>query len=174
MRKLATLSLSVLLLAGTVVAQESKKPLSPPAKATATLNSKKISISYSAPSMRGRKIMGDLVPYGQVWRTGANAATTLTTEGDLMIGKVHVPAGTYTLYTIPGEKEWTLIINKQTGQWGTKHDQAQDLGRTPMTVKPLASPAETFTIDIADAGQNRAMLNFTWENTQASVVVLAH
>src|SRR5688500_17670109 len=138
MRKIATtLSLSLLILAGVVTAQEPKKPLSPPAKANATLNSKKIKIDYSAPSKRGRVIMGELVPYGKVWRTGANAATTLTTEGDLMIGTVHVPAGTYTLFTIPGEKEWTLIINKQTGQWGTNHDESKDLGRTKLAVKSL-------------------------------------
>jgi hypothetical protein len=174
MRKITTLSLSLLLLAGIAVAQETKKPLSPPAKAEATLNSKKIVIDYSAPSKRGRVIMGGLVPYGQVWRTGANAATTLTTAGDLMIGKVHVPAGTYTLYTIPGEKEWTLIINKQTGQWGTKYDQAQDLGRTPMTVNALPTLAETLAISLSPAGENRMMLNFDWENTRASVAVLAH
>jgi hypothetical protein len=135
MRKISILSLSALLLTGIAVAEEAKKPLSPPAKAEATINGKKVTIDYSAPSKRGRVIMGELVPYGSVWRTGANAATTLWTEGDLMIGTVHVPAGTYTLYTIPGEKEWTLIVNKQTGQWGTKYDEAQDLGRTKMAVK---------------------------------------
>ena len=76
--------------------------------------------------------MGGLVPYGQVWRTGANAATTLVTPRDLRIGDTPVPAGTYTLYTLPGESEWQLIINRQTGQWGTEYDQAQDLARIPM------------------------------------------
>jgi hypothetical protein len=174
MRKISTLSLSLLLLAGIAVAEEAKKPLSPPAKAGAVLNSKKIAIDYSAPSKRNREIMGGLVPYAQVWRTGANAATTLVTEGDLMIGTVHVPAGTYTLYTIPGEKEWTLIINKQTGQWGTKYDQAQDLGRTKMTVRKLDQPVETFNIAVVPANPNQAKLTLTWENTEASVRVLAH
>ena len=155
-RSASSLSLSCFL-AGIAVAQEPKKPLSPPAKAEATLNGKKVTIDYSAPSKRGRAIMGELVPYGKVWRTGANAATTLTTEGDLMIGSVHVPAGTYTLYTIPGEKEWTLIVNKQTGQWGTNYDETQDLGRTKMTVKPLNEPVETFVIALAaDRRRTRA------------------
>ncbi|HYC62954.1 MAG TPA: DUF2911 domain-containing protein [Thermoanaerobaculia bacterium] len=174
MRKLSVLSLSVLLLSGVAVAQETKKPLSPPAKAEATLNGKKITIDYSAPSKRGRDIMGVLVPFDKVWRTGANAATTLTTEGDLMIGKIHVPAGKYTLFTIPGEKEWTLIVNKQTGQWGTKYDQAQDLGRTKMTVKTLPSSVETFAIDLKPMDNARAPLTLKWDNTEASVMVFAH
>src|SRR4051794_30089328 len=122
MRKTATLILCILMTAAVASAQEPKKPLSPPAKAEATLSGKKITIDYSAPSKRDRVIMGGLVPYGQVWRTGANAATTLTTEADLMIGSLHVPKGTYTLYSIPGEKEWTLIVNKQNGQWGTEYN----------------------------------------------------
>jgi hypothetical protein len=170
MRKISILSLSVLLLAGIATAQEPKKPLSPPASTEAKLsNGKKLSVAYSAPSMRGRKIMGELVPYGKVWRTGANAATTLTTEGDIMLGSIHVPAGTYTLFTIPGEKEWTLIVNKQTGQSGTAYDEAQDLGRTKMTVKSTKEPVETFAINATSTA-----LTFTWENTQAIVPVTAH
>ena len=87
-----------------------------------------------SPSMRGRKIMGGLVPYDKVWRTGANAATTLKTTAALDFGGTLVPAGTYTLYTLPGEKGWKLIINKQTGQWGTQYDQAQDLARVDLKV----------------------------------------
>lgn len=171
MRKISILSLSLLLLASVATAQEQKKPpLSPPAKTEATLsNGKKLSVDYSAPSKRDRKIMGELVPYGKVWRTGANAATTLKTEGDIMLGSIHVPAGTYTLYTIPGEKEWTLIVSKQTGQWGSTYDETQDLGRTKMTVKTTASPVETFAIAATPAA-----LTMTWENTQASVPVIAH
>jgi hypothetical protein len=150
-------------------------PLSPRASAEATLVGKKVSIDYGSPRVRGRKIMGELVPYGKVWRTGANAATTLTTETDLMIGGVHVPAGKYTLYTIPGETEWTLIINKQTGQWGTQYDQAQDLGRVKMKVSPLASPREEMTIALRpDEGGGKGTLAIEWESTSATVPVIAH
>ena len=128
----------------------------------------KVTIDYSAPSKRDRKIMGGLVPYGQVWRTGANAATTLTTEADLMIGSIHVPKGTYTIYTIPGEKEWTLIVNKQTGQWGTEYDASKDLGRTAMTISPVKDTVETFNIGI---DKN---LTLTWENTRAWVPIMVH
>lgn len=166
MQKPAVLILATLFLAAAAFAQEeAKKPLSPPAKAETTLGGKKVTIDYSAPSKRNRKIMGGLVPYGEVWRTGANAATTLTTEADLMIGDLRVAKGTYTLYSIPGEKEWTLIVNKQTGQWGTSYDAAQDLGRVKMTVTPVKDTVETFVIGLGKA------LTLTWENTRASVPI---
>ena len=168
--KIITLALCTVFAATAALAHhdETKKPLSPPAKAEATVKGKKITVDYSAPSKRGRVIMGELVPYGKVWRTGANAATTLTTESDLMIGSLHVPAGKYTLYTIPGEKEWTLIVNKQTGQWGTDYDEKQDLGRTKLTVAPTKSPVETFVIGVGDT------ISFTWENTKAWAPVMVH
>ncbi|HEV7243255.1 MAG TPA: DUF2911 domain-containing protein [Thermoanaerobaculia bacterium] len=168
MRKLTTLALCTLFAATAALAQEPKKPLSPPAKAEATINGKKVTIDYSAPSKRNRVIMGELVPYGKVWRTGANAATTLTTEADLMIGSLHVPAGKYTLYTIPGEKEWTLIVNKQTGQWGTNYDESKDLGRAKIKAVPVKDTVETFTIGVGDT------LSFTWENTKAWAPLMVH
>jgi len=169
MRKQAIFTLCILFTAAAALAEDApKKPLSPPAKAEATLNGKKVTIDYSAPSKRNRVIMGELVPYGKVWRTGANAATTLTTAADLMIGTLHVPKGSYTLYTIPGENEWTLIVNKQTGQWGTNYDAAQDLGRVKMTVTPVKDTVETFVIGIDKT------LTLTWENTRAQVPVMAH
>jgi hypothetical protein len=171
MRKLTTFTLCLLLVtAVAAVAQEAKKPLSPPAKAEATLDGKSVTVNYSAPSKRDRPIMGALVPYGQVWRTGANAATTLTTAADLMIGNLHVPAGKYTLYTIPGETEWTLIVSKQTGQWGSNnYDEKQDLGRVKMNVKKVKDPVETFKIGIDERS-----LWLNWENTSASVPVMVH
>ena len=176
MRKFPVLTLSLLLIASRALADHDtpKKPLSPAAKAEGSIAGKNITVAYSAPSRRGREIMGGLVPYGKVWRTGANAATTLTTTGDLMIGGIHVPAGTYTLFTIPGEKEWTLIVNKQTGQWGTNYDPAQDLGRAKMTVKALKDPVETFNIAVKPTGSNSGALTLTWENTEASVPVMVH
>lgn len=146
-----------------------RKPLSPPATAEATIGASRIVINYSAPSMRGRKIMGGLVPFDAIWRTGANAATTLITQSDLRIGNLEVPKGTYTIYTIPAERTWTLIINRQTGQWGTQYDQSQDLGRVTMQVRTLPSPVETFVISLEPAGRNRGVLKMTWETTEARV-----
>ena len=151
--------------------QQAKQPLSPPATAEGTIGGKKITIKYSAPSMRGRKIMGELVPYGKVWRTGANEATTLTTDADLMIGNVRVPRGQYTLFTLPGENGWKLIINKQTGQWGTKYDESQDLARVDMNVKKTNSPVEKFVISIDPSGGNSGVLRMMWENKEVSVPI---
>ena len=174
MRKTLTLSIALLLAAAVAAAQGDKKPLSPPATADVKIDGKSITISYSAPAKRDRAIMGKLVPYGQVWRTGANAATTLTTDSALMIGNIHVAPGTYTLFTIPGEKEWTLIVNKQTGQWGTQYDEAQDVARAKMSVKKLAEPLETFAVSVKPTAGKNGVLTLAWENTQATVPIVVH
>jgi hypothetical protein len=152
----------------------SKKPLSPPEVATATIGKVGITINYASPSRRGRKIMGELVPYGKVWRTGANAATTLTTTGNLKIGGLRVKAGTYTLYTLPAEKGWTLIVNKQTGQWGTIYDEKQDLGRVPMVAAKIpVHDLENFIIVIQPKGANKGELHLRWEDTDVFVPIVA-
>ena len=151
---------------------QDKKPLSPPGQATMSFaDGKTVTIDYSRPSMRGRKIMGELVPFDKVWRTGANAATSLKTDVNLSIGGTAVPAGSYTLYTLPKADGWMLIVNKQTGQWGTKYDQSQDLARIPMKVAKASSPVEQFTISFVKSGGESAMLKMEWENTVASVDV---
>jgi hypothetical protein len=146
-----------------------QQPASPRDTAEMTLGGERILVDYGRPYMRGRPIMGALVPYGQVWRTGANAATTFVTPRDVRIGGTPVPAGTYTLYTLPGEREWQLIVNRQTGQWGTEYDPAQDLARIPMRVERTSAPVEQFTISMM-AG-TPAQLVMEWENTRASVPV---
>jgi hypothetical protein len=151
---------------------KSKRP-SPPGTTEVTLKGKTITIDYSRPSMRGRKIMGALVPYGKVWRTGANEATTLTTPVDLNIGGTKVPAGKYTLWTLPSAGTWKLIINKQTGQWGTNYDPSQDLARVDMQKKALSAPVEQFTMSFAKQGGDKAELNMDWENTRVSVPISA-
>jgi hypothetical protein len=150
-----------------------QKLVSPPAKADVTLPSATITIDYCAPSMHGRTIFGSLVPYGEVWRTGANAATTLKTTGALQIGSLNVPAGTYTLYTLPTADGWTLIVNKQTGQWGTVYDKAQDLGRVPMSVGSTAAPVEKFVIDFEKTMGDAAELHLKWAGVDASIQITA-
>ncbi len=149
---------------------KAKTPLlSPPAETSVAISEKKVAIAYSRPSIRGRKIMGGLVPYGQVWRTGANAATQLTTEADLDLNGLKVPAGKYTLFTLPGEKQWLLIVNKQTGQWGTEYNQGQDLGRVKMNAGRSDRPIETFTVTLKSNVGNRGNLEMAWENTALTV-----
>jgi Protein of unknown function (DUF2911) len=154
-------------------AQDKSQRPSPPGTADCTIKGKKVTITYSRPSMKGRKIMGELVPYGKVWRTGANEATTLTTEAALNIGGAKVPAGAYTLYTLPAEGAWKLIINKQTGQWGTVYNQDQDLARVDMTKTEITVPVEQFTISLDQASNDSCDLTIEWEKTRASVPVKA-
>jgi len=151
-----------------------KKLPSPPAQAKATLDGKTVTIDYNAPSMRGRKIFGGLVPYDHWWRTGANPATTLKTDVNLKIGSLTVPAGTYTIYSIPSETQWKLIVNKQTGQWGTVYNQDQDLGRTDMQKGPTpATPVEVFAIKFENTKGKKTELHLIWENTDVFVPVTA-
>jgi hypothetical protein len=162
----------VILAAGVFAQDQPKQPLSPPGTASVTFaDGKTVTINYSRPSMRGRKIFGGLVPYGQVWRTGANSATSLKTDVDLTIGGASVPAGSYTLYSIPSESGWKLIINKETGQWGTEYDEKQDLARVDMKVAKNANPTEQFTISLDKSSGNGAMLKLDWADTTTSVAV---
>jgi hypothetical protein len=143
---------------------------SPPASAAVEVAGKKISVEYYAPSMHGRKIMGELVPFGKVWCPGANVATGLTTEADLQIGgTLKLPKGTWSIWAIPGEKEWTLIVNKQSGQHHLDYDSAEDFGRAKMTVKTLSTPVETFRIEVSSNGGNKGTLSLIWETTEASI-----
>ena len=169
--RLSVIALLILIVVGSV-AQENKAPLSPPGTATFTFaDGKTITINYSRPSMRGRKIFGGLVPYGQVWRTGANAATSFKTDVNLTIGGASVPTGSYTLYTIPDEKSWKLIINKETGQWGTEYNEKDDVARVDMKVSKNASPTEQFTIGFDQTGNSSAVLKLDWADTIAKVDV---
>jgi hypothetical protein len=173
MQKSRSTILAILVtIALTAFAWAQQKPASPPGEAMLKFDDgKMVTIQYSRPSMRGRKIFGGLVPYGQVWRTGANAATSLKTDVDLTIAGANVPAGSYTLYTLPGMNSWKLIINKQIGQWGTEYNQGQDLARVDMKVTQRPSGLELFTISFDKTSANSATLKLEWENTVASVEV---
>jgi len=141
---------------------------SPPADTSITIAGKKIHISYYAPSMHGRKIMGALVPYGVVWCTGANYATQIDTEADLDMGGLKMPKGSYSIWTLPNEKEWTLIINKEIGQFHLDYRSSKDFGRVKMDLKAMAAPVETFSIRLAQMGENQGRLSLIWEKTEAS------
>lgn len=139
----------------------------------ATVNQKvgltDIELVYSRPSVKGRKVFGDLVPYGKVWRTAANMATKFTFSDDVTIGGKPVPKGSYALFTIPGENEWTVIINKNFNQAGTgNYKEEEDVAR--FTVKPTKTSGlvETFTINFADLTDNSANIEVMWENTKIS------
>lgn len=166
-----------LLIAGALAAgAQPKQRVSPHETTSAAIGGKKITIEYGRPYVKGRNVWADpIAPFGKVWRTGADEATKLTTEADLMIGSLHVPAGAYSLFTIPGEKEWTLILNKEADQWGAyKYDQGKDLGRVKMTARKLSSPVEQLTISIESQGGNRGVLKIAWSDMEASAPVMVH
>lgn len=170
-KALAALGLAMVTCGAAMRAQEAR--VSPHETVDVTLAGKQIAISYGRPSIRGRKIMGGLVPYDKVWRTGADEATTLTTPVDLNIGGTEVSAGKYTLWTLPSEGTWKLIVNKQTGQWGTDYDQSQDLARLDMQKSTLPQPVNEFTISWDKKGDRAADLVFKWENTRVFIPVSA-
>jgi len=178
MKRAATISsaaLFALALIGTPVraqaVPEGQRP-SPAAKAECSFaDGKTIHVDYSSPRMRGRKIFGGLVPYGEVWRAGANEATTFVTTTALMVGGKDIPAGSYTIFAIPNPEAWTLIISKQTGEWGEPYPgESSDFARVPMKASKLATPVENFTIAFDREGDG-CTLRLDWETTRASVQI---
>ncbi|MBI2685418.1 MAG: DUF2911 domain-containing protein [Acidobacteria bacterium] len=160
-------TLSLLLLATTILfSQEQKKKArpSPPAETSVSLGGKNVTIKYSSPSMRGRKIFGGLEPFGKVWRAGANEATALHTDADIVLGDLTVPAGDYTLFVeLVSAGAWNLIVNKQTGQWGLTYKPEMDLGRTKMKMTKIP-PMESYKMTLTPTE-----LKLEWEETSASV-----
>jgi hypothetical protein len=142
---------------------------SPHETVTATIAGAKVSITYGRPYMKGRQVAGGLIPFDKVWRTGADEATTLTTDKMLMFGNLHVSAGSVTLWTLASEKApWKFIVNKETGQWGTAYKAENDLGRIDMKTETLTTPVEQFTIAIEPAGTGGQIV-MTWDRTKMIV-----
>lgn len=173
MKNLRFLNALAMLLIGMVVsstalAQDAKQKASPPATASGKVGDATITINYSSPSVKGRTIWGELVPYGEVWRAGANEATTVTTDRDIMVEGKTLPAGTYSFYTIPGEEEWTIIFNKTAKQWGTQHDEKQDALRVMAKPRQAASMSERLVYDVTKEG-----IVLRWENLEVPVAVTA-
>jgi Protein of unknown function (DUF2911) len=151
---------------------KSKRP-SPPASTSCDLGGgNSIKVDYSSPRAKGRKIFGGIVPYGEVWRAGANEATTFVTSTDVMVGGTHVPAGSYTLFTVPNKDKWTLVISKKTGEWGTPYPGADsDFARVDMKASTTPAAVENFTIAFDKTGGG-CTLRMEWETTRASVEVM--
>jgi hypothetical protein len=173
---LAAIFLAVIVLAIPGFAQEKGPRPSPSAKATCSFpDGKSVNVDYSSPRAKARKIFGGLVPYGEVWRAGANEATTFVTDTDVVVGGKTVPAGAYTIFTIPNENKWTLIISKKTKNdkggpvWGVPYPgEANDFARVDMKASKLPSNVENFTISFDKSASGCAM-NLDWETTRASI-----
>ena len=164
---IATLALAGVAL---LARQDKSSRPSPPAKAECKLaDGKTVTIDYSSPRAKGRKIFGGLVPYGQIWRAGANEATTFVTSSDITVGGKAVPAGKYTIFTVPAEDKWSLVVSKKTGEWGTAYPGPDnDLARIDMKVSKTSSSIENFTIAFDQSG-SACTLRMEWESTRASV-----
>jgi hypothetical protein len=165
--------LACLILTLTVFTAAQDRP-SPAASASCDLGGgKTVKTDYSSPRAKGRKIYGDLVPFGKVWRTGANEATTFVASADVNVGGKTVPAGSYTIFTVPNADKWTLIVNKKTGEWGIPYKyESDELARVDMKLSKLPSPVENFTINYAKSGSG-CTLQINWESTSASVDISA-
>jgi len=175
MKRASIFALAAVTLAALVFAQGQRKgsPTNPARDTSATIAGKRIAISYSAPSVRGRKIFGDggVVSHDgtyPVWRAGADEATMLHTDATLEFRGLTVPPGDYTVWVQVDKAPWQLIINKQTGQWGTDYDKSKDLGRVTMTNTKPAAPVETMKMNLASEGGNRGKLTIEWADVSAS------
>jgi len=176
------LSTSLLAFAITAAAQQ-PAPASPPATASGTIGGHTITIKYSSPGVKGREGQifgpGGLIQKTHkqypVWRAGANSATALHTDADLTVGDLKVPKGDYTLFVdVANPDQWTLIVNKKTGEWGLRYDASQDLGKTPMSMSKPPSMVENLVWTVSDGGGGKGMITLAWENHSASVSVTAH
>ena len=169
----AVLSLALSLLAFPLAAQNAtpapRVAISPRAAEEIAVGTGKMRVEYGRPFVNGRKVFGSLVPWGNVWRTGANEATTLITDVDVTLGGVALPKGTYTLYTLPGEKEWLLIVNRQTGQWGTEYDPKLDFARIPMKSFARCDLLEAMTISFLPEDAYQGTLRISWEKRTLAV-----
>ena len=156
-------------------------PASPPEKVSGSVGGKAITITYSSPGVKGRQghifTKDGLIshnPHYPIWRAGANAATTLETDGDLQIGNLTVPKGTYTLFVdIADPDQWVLILNKKTGEWGLAYDPSQDLGKVKMQMSTPPALVENLKYTIDDLGGGKGKITLAWENHSASVPVSA-
>ena len=170
-----SLMLALLVLSTSIATAQLKLPvLSPTSTITQEFATSKIEITYSRPSMKGRVIFGDLVPYNQVWRTGANAATKVMFGEEVVIAGTSIKPGSYSLYTVPGTSEWEVIINTNTGSWGSNgYDTKDDVVR--FTIKPttLTAPVETFTIGVGNITYNTCTIDLAWDRTHVSIPVKA-
>lgn len=171
--KFKFLTLAALLFVGSMaMAQIKTPPASPTSKSTQAVGLIDVNIEYSRPSMKGRDIFGGLVPYDQLWRTGANASTKVEFTGDVKVGGKDLKKGKYALYTIPGVKEWTIIFNNNLTLWGSDgYNQSEDAAR--FTVPGMVSdiPVETFTIGVANIKNDGADIEIAWDDTRILIPV---
>jgi len=177
MNKIKSILVVTAIIAGALpLLAQSKPRLSPHETVSAVVDGNRVTVTYGRPYTKDpktsepRKIWGGLVPYGKVWRTGADEATLLITQKPIVLGGTTIPAGAYTLFTLPAEDgSAKLIVNKQIGQWGLQYDEKQDLARIDLKKETLDKPVDQFTMAVAKDASGGGVLKLTWETTQYSV-----
>lgn len=176
MKKIAiTIGLLLLLIHSSTQAQINKPSLSPTVTSVQKVGLSEITLTYGQPNMQGRTIFGELIPYGKLWRTGANASTKFTTDKDIVIAGLSLPAGTYGLYSIPGQKEWTVIFHKKSKLWGSAgYNAAEEFGRVTIPTHNLKDTRETLNISFENFTADGASLSISWENTQVLLPVIVN
>lgn len=168
MKKVLLQAVTLCLVAQLATAQIRLPQPSPSATSMQTIGTTDVTVKYSRPSVKGREIFGQLVPYGQLWRTGANAATTFQTSTDVMVQGQKLPAGTYSLFTIPAQDEWTLIFNKNAQASGDAYKQEEDALRVKIKPMPTSEKMESFFIGFSDLTDSTAKMNIAWANIKAA------
>lgn len=176
MRRFFSLGVLLHVLCGLAYAQVPAAPVwprtNPPGVVRQRVGVTDIEVRYNRPSVKGREIFGALVPYGQVWRTGSDEATTVTFSTAATVGGAPIPAGTYELFTVPGRDQWIVIVHKHMSQWGSyRYDPANDVARVRVTPVTLASAVENFTVSIDDVTSRTSVLNLTWDRTRVPVLI---
>ncbi len=172
-RQLLLLSVLMLMLCGFAQAQINKPSISPTIKTVQKVGLAEISLEYGQPNMQGRTIFGNLIPFGKLWRTGANASTKFTTDKNIVIGLLEIPAGTYGIYSIPEKESWTIIFHKNAKLWGASNfKEEEEFGRIIVNTTTLKDARETLSIAFENFTTDGADLTISWEHTQIKLAVL--
>lgn len=171
MKSILTLPLLLLISWSLSIAQIKTPQPSPLQTITQRIGITDITVEYSRPGVKGRKVFGDLVPYGELWRTGANAATKVSSEGGFMFGTLKVEPGEYSLFTIPDKTEWTIILNRDPKTNTTRYDQSRDVGRFKVKAAKAPVKYETFTIDFTNLGDSTALMRLLWDQTMIEIPI---
>lgn len=159
-------ALALIVLASTALAQ---RYTSPPVSSSIAVNGKQIKVDYYSPSMHGRKVFGALVPYDHIWATGANVTTSITSDAPLQFGTLKLAKGGYSIWTIPHEKEWTIVVNNETGSFHLSHDSSHDIGQFAATPRTIPETIESLTIKLAGLGGDKGEMQIRWENTEVPI-----
>jgi len=161
--------IAVLAVASVASVAFAQRYTSPPATVTTTIAGKQVKVEYYQPSMHGRKIFGELVPFDKIWATGANVTTSITTDVPLQFGSLKLAKGGYSIWSIPRKNEWTIVVNNETGSFHLSHDSSHDIGQFNVTPRTISETVEMLTINLIATGGDKGNMRIRWENTEVPI-----